>query len=102
VHVITRKRLLEFGRSHPDAVVSLDVWYRLMKAGQFTSWTVLKQTFGTADSLGKGLVVFNIAGNKYRLVASVRYTSETNVGRVWVRRVFTHAEYSRWSDERRR
>jgi len=100
MHVITRKRLLEFGKSYPDAVTPLDVWYRLMKAQQFTSWAELKETFGTADNLGKGLVVFDIGGNKYRLVAYVRYTSETNIGRVWVRHVFTHAQYDGWSKAR--
>jgi mRNA interferase HigB len=101
VHVITRKRLLEFGRGHPDAATPLDVWYRLMKAGRFTSPATLKHTFGTVDFLGKGLAVFNIGGNKYRLITNVRYTSKTSVGRVWVRHVFTHTEYDRWSNERR-
>lgn len=102
MHVITRKRLLEFGKSYPDAVTPLEVWYRLMKAGQFTSWAELKATFGTSDTLGKGLVVFNISGNKYRLVAYVRYTSKTNLGRVWVRQVFSHAQYDGWSKQHRK
>jgi len=101
MHVITRKRVLEFRGSHPDAVTALDVWYRLVKAGQFRSWAALKETFRAADHLGKGLVVFDVGGNKYRLVAHVRYTSETNVGRLWVRHVFTHAEYDGWSNRRR-
>jgi mRNA interferase HigB len=101
MHVITRKRLLEFGGTHPDAITPLDVWYRLVKAGQFGSWAALKETFRTADNLGKGLVVFDIGGNKYRLVAYVRYTSETSVGRAWVQHVFTHAEYDDWSNRRR-
>src|SRR5437667_12140558 len=95
MHIITRKRLLEFGKSYPDAITPLDVWYRLTKARQFTSWAELKETFGTADNLGKGLVVFDIGGNRYRLVAHVGYTSETNIGRVWVGHVRTHAQYHR-------
>jgi mRNA interferase HigB len=102
MHVITRKRLLEFGRRHPEAETPLDVWYRLLKAGRFTSWAALKQAFGAADSLGRRLVVFDIGGNTYRVVANVRYASATNVGRVWVRHVFTHAQYDRWARERRR
>jgi mRNA interferase HigB len=102
MHVITRRRLVEFGKRHPDAATPLDAWYRIVKAGRFSRWADLKSTFGSADSLGRGLVVFNIAGNKYRLVANVRYATETNVGRVYVRHVFTHAEYDRWSDERRK
>src|SRR5438876_12357352 len=93
MHVITRKRLLEFGKSYPDAITPLDVWYRLTKARQFTSWAELKETFGTADNLGKGLVVFDIGGNRYRLGAYVRYTSGTNIGRVLVADMFKPALY---------
>ena len=66
MHVITRKRLLDFGRRHPDAVTPLDVWYRLMRAARFTNAAELKATFGSVDVLGQGLAVFNIGGNKYR------------------------------------
>jgi mRNA interferase HigB len=102
MHVITRKRLLELGTIHPDAVTPLDAWYRVMKAGRFTNPPALKETFGTVDLLGQGLAVFDIGGNKYRLIANVRYASETNMGRVWVRHVLTHAEYDQWSDKRRK
>src|SRR6266508_1007397 len=102
MHVITRKRLLAFGRAHPDAITPLDVWYRLMRKARFTHAADLKTTFGSADPVGKGLVVFNIRGNKYRLIAYVRYATRTNMGRVWVRHVLTHAEYDRWSEEKRR
>lgn len=101
MHVITRKRLVEFGKAHSDAVMPLDVWYRLMKQGQFTSPERLKSVFASADFLGRGLTVFNIGGNKYRLVATVRYATATNLGRVWVRSILTHVEYNRWSEERR-
>ena len=85
MHVIARKRLLAFGRAHPQAVTPLDVWYRVMKQARFTNSAELKATFGSADPVGKGLVVFNIGGNKYRLIAYVRYATRTNMGRVWVR-----------------
>jgi mRNA interferase HigB len=102
MHVITRKRLLAFGRAYPDAVTPLDVWYRLMRKARFTNSAELKATFGSADPLGQGLVVFNIGGNKYRLIVYVRYATRTTMGRVWVRHVLTHAEYNRWSDEHRK
>jgi mRNA interferase HigB len=100
MHVISRKRLVQFGQDHPDAVKPLDAWYRLIKARRFGNWAELKETLGTADLLGKGLVCFDIGGNKYRLVTNVRYTTDTNVGRVWIRHVFTHADYDRWSKKR--
>jgi mRNA interferase HigB len=101
MHVITRKRLVEFGQAYPTAVTPLDVCYRLMKQGHFTSPEGLKAVFASVDFLGKGLAVFNIGGKKCRLVATVRYATATNIGRVWVRRIFTHVEYDRWSQERR-
>jgi len=100
MHVISRKRLVQFGEGNAAAVKPLDAWYRLMKARRFANWAELKETFGTADSLGEGLVSFDIGGNKYRLIANVRYTTDRNVGRVWIRHVFTHAEYDRWSKKR--
>lgn len=102
MHVITRKRLLDFGRRHPDAVTPLDVWYRLMRGAGFTNAAELKATFGSVDVLGQGLAVFNIGGNKYRLIANVRYATKTSMGRVWVRHVLAHAEYDGWSVEHRK
>ena len=100
MHVISRKRLVQFGEGHSAAVKSLDAWFRLMKARRFANWADLKETFGTADVFGEGLVCFDIGGNKYRLIANVRYTTDRNMGSVWIRHVFTHAEYDRWSKKR--
>ena len=86
---------------HPDAVTPLDVWYRLIRKARFTNAAELQATFGLVDLLGQGLAVFNIGGNKYRLITNVRYAAETSIGRVWVRHVLTHAEYDRWSVEHR-
>jgi mRNA interferase HigB len=101
MHVITRKRLVEFGKGYPDAVIPLDNWYRIVKARRFANWAELRAVFGSADSVGNRIVVFNIGGNKYRLVTTVYYATATNMGRVYVRYVFTHAQYDRWSDHRR-
>lgn len=100
MHVITRKRLVEFGKAFPDAITPLDDWYRVIKAKRFSNWGELKAIFGSADTVGK-FVVFNIGGNKYRVVVNVHYATTTNMGRVYVRFVFTHAQYDRWSDQHR-
>ena len=102
MHVITRKRLHVFGALHPDARGPLDVWYRLMRRGRFESPHVVREIFPAADFLGTGLVVFNIGGNKYRLVAQIHYATETFGGRVYVRHVMTHEQYDAWNEERRR
>lgn len=96
MHVITRKRLVEFAARFADAEEPLDVWYRMMKSQVFRTPAELKAVFGTASFLHNNITVFNIAGNKYRLVATMRY----DMGKVFIRRVLTHAEYTALSRQR--
>ena len=72
MHIITRKRLNEFALRHPDATSSLQHWYKLAKTKDFKSFAELREIFGSADQVGK-LTVFNIAGNKVRLIAAIHY-----------------------------
>ena len=88
MHVITRKRLLEFGERHPDCARALDSWYRIIKRSGFTSLAELRRAFPTADKVGQ-LTVFNIGGNKARLIAAIHYRGQ----RVYIRRILTHSEY---------
>jgi len=66
-----------------------------MKGREFSSPHDLRADFPTASFLGGGRTVFNIGGNKYRLVVHMRY----DLGRVYVRDVLTHEEYDRKSIE---
>ena len=95
MRIITRKRLLEFAKKHPDCDTALESWYRIVKHTKFQSFAELKQTFPTADQVGK-LTVFNIGGNKARLIAAIHY----NTSMVYVRHILTHKEYDRgtWKD----
>ena len=88
MHVITRKRLNEFAEKHPDTIPSLAHWYRLMRKNRFANFVNLRQTFAHADQVGK-FTVFNIGGNKARLIAAVHY----NRNKVYIRHVLTHKEY---------
>ena len=63
MHIITRKRLLEFAKKHPDCSTALESWYRIVKRTDFDTFTELRQTFPSADKVGN-LTVFNIGGNK--------------------------------------
>ena len=65
-------------------------WFKIMRQTRFSSFTALRRTFPSADSVGD-LVVFNIAGNKYRLIASIHF----NRGKVYIRKVLTHQAYDR-------
>ena len=92
MRVITRKRLLEFAKKHPDCSSALESWYRIVKRTDFNSFNELRHTFPSADIVGN-LTVFNIGGNKARLIAAIHY----NTHRIYIRHVLTHKEYDRGS-----
>ena len=67
MHVITRKRLNEFAEKYPETKTALANWYSLAKHHNFSNLAELKAVFSSADQVSK-LTVFNIGGNKVRLV----------------------------------
>jgi len=90
VHVITRKRLNDFAAEHPDSAEALRRWYGLVKRNDFPDFARLRETFPSADQVA-GKTVFNIGGNKYRLIAAIHY----NRRKIYIRHVLTHAEYDK-------
>lgn len=98
MRIISRRALLQFGARHPDAVAPLDAWYRIMKRGRFQLPSEVRAMLGRTDFIGDTLAVFNIGGNKYRVVANVVFQFQT----VFVRHVFTHREYDAWNKARRK
>jgi mRNA interferase HigB len=93
MHVITRKALIEFGKRYPAAVTPLAVWYRTMKVKRYKDAHEVKTDFPQTDFLGDSLTVFDIGGNKFRLVVNIRYRR----GKVYIRHLLTHAEYDKLS-----
>jgi len=92
MHVISRKRLNEFADEYPEAMTALAHWYRSAKQTDFSSFAQLKSVFPTADRVGK-LTVFNIGGNKVRVIPAIHY----NRNRIYIRAVLSHEEYYRGS-----
>ena len=90
VHIITRKRLAEFARTHPAARAPLNAWFAIVRKTDYASFAGLRITFPSADQVGR-FTVFNIGGNKFRLIAAIHYNRQ----KVYIRHVLTHAEYSR-------
>ena len=90
MRVIKRGALVQFWERHPDARASLESWYAVVRKAVWKSPAELKQVYPSADPVGRR-TVFNIAGNKYRLIARVNYQTQ----RVFVLFVLTHAEYDR-------
>ncbi|MHB8521302.1 MAG: type II toxin-antitoxin system HigB family toxin [Limisphaerales bacterium] len=72
MHIITRKRLNEFAERHPTAKPGLVHWYRVLKKNDFGDFVGLRSLFPNADQVGS-LTIFNIGGNKVRLVAAIHY-----------------------------
>ncbi|MHB8415052.1 MAG: type II toxin-antitoxin system HigB family toxin [Acidiferrobacteraceae bacterium] len=97
MHVIAKPALIEFWTKHPDAKGPLGAWYRTMERGTFADFHALRVTFASADQVG-GLTVFNIGGNKYRLIAAIHY----NRRKAFIRAVLTHEEYDRGQWKRRK
>ena len=95
MRVISRAKLVEFWDVYPDAEPPLRAWLTVMKSMRFENPHQLKQSFGPVDFLGGHTTVFDIGGNKYRLVVDMRY--DLGMGRVYVRHVLTHGEYDRLS-----
>ncbi|MBT3602835.1 MAG: type II toxin-antitoxin system HigB family toxin [Candidatus Latescibacteria bacterium] len=91
MHVITRKRLQAFWQNHPDAERPLKIWLAIMKLKHYEGSHEVRQDFPSVSFLGKWRTIFNIGGNKYRLVVDMRY----DLGRIYIRHVLTHEEYDR-------
>lgn len=87
--IISKTHLTRFGRHHPDAAGSLNDWYRKTKAANWSSFAEVRQTFPTADYVGNDRVVFNIRGNRYRLVVMIFCSIRT----VFIRFAGTHEAY---------
>jgi mRNA interferase HigB len=90
MHIISRKALRLFWEQYPDSETALLRWFKVVRQSEFETLAELRAAFPTADKVGRW-VVFNIGGNKYRLIASIHF----NRGKVYVRHILTHAEYSR-------
>lgn len=90
MHIITRRRLLEFSKKHPKSEELLDRWYRIVKCNNFELFSELRKVFPSADQVCK-LTVFNIGGNKYRLITFIVYVKK----RIYIRNILTHEEYNK-------
>lgn len=92
VHIIAKRTLIAFWERHAPAEQPLRTWFGITKAAHWDAPQAIKTAFGASvDFVAGNRVVFDIGGNKYRLVALVAYRSQ----RVFVRFVGTHAEYDR-------
>jgi mRNA interferase HigB len=90
MHVVSHKAIRIFCEKHPHARTSLDYWYRVAKRATWSNFTEVKQSFNTVDFVAPH-VVFDIGGNKYRLIAELNFMRRV----LFIRRILTHKEYEK-------
>ena len=89
MRVISRRALQDFWKAHPDAEWRLKAWCDEVTRATWENSAQLKEKYGSASIVGKHRVVFNICGNKYRLVVEVNYIQQY----VFIKFIGTHGEY---------
>ncbi len=96
MHVISHRKLKEFYESsgREDSKVALEKWYDDVIQADWKNFSDLRRDYPSADYVGNQHYVFNIRGNKYRLIVVVKFT----IGRVFIRFVGTHKEYDEIKD----
>jgi len=90
LRIFTHRTLLQYATKHRDAAEPLEFWYRITKRATWDHLPAVRGVFPHADAAGK-YTVFNIKGNKYRLITEINFAK----GFVFVRAFLTHAEYDR-------
>ncbi|SIO35270.1 mRNA interferase HigB [Rhodovulum sp. ES.010] len=91
MRIVSRKALTAFGKRFPDARGQLDAWFHEVKRADWSDFHDVKEKYGSASPLKGGRAVFNICGNKYRIVVMINFTVKV----VLIRFVGTHAEYDK-------
>ncbi len=91
MRVITKRKIIEFSKMlSRDSENSLNTWYKIISKTDFISFNDLRKTFPNADIVDN-LTVFNIGGNKYRLIAAIHYNRQI----LYIRHILTHKEYDK-------
>lgn len=91
VVIISKGIINKFIKAHPDCTESLVRWYNLAKEADWSRFLELKKTFSSTDYVGNDLYVFNIAGNRFRLIARIFFKVRT----IYVKFIGTHAQYDK-------
>jgi mRNA interferase HigB len=89
MRVIARKTLKDYWQIEPEAEQDLTAWFAEAEVADWKTPADVKAKYGHASILKDGRVVFNICGNKYRLVTWINYEFHT----IYIRFIGTHKEY---------
>jgi mRNA interferase HigB len=92
MHIISIRKLREFWQKHPEAEGILRAWHTAVEHAEFRDFNHVREIFGSADYVPP-FTIFDMGGNKFRLVVVVRYRYK----KVFIREVMTHREYDDWN-----
>ena len=90
MNVISYQAIKQFIRKHSDGKSSINSWYRIASKVEWKNLAEVKQSYPHADLYGN-CTIFNIGGNKYRLIAKIDYRAQV----IRIRNILTHAEYDK-------
>ena len=74
----------------------MEAWYRVIKNANFANFNDVRKVFNSADYIAP-YTVFDVGGNNFRVIAAIHYIGQ----RIYIRFVFTHAEYDDWNKKHR-
>ncbi|OYD87774.1 hypothetical protein CDG77_27475 [Nostoc sp. 'Peltigera membranacea cyanobiont' 213] len=96
MHIISFRNFREYAGSHADCQEALSNWYKVATKTKWSNLVEVQQIFIKAEAVGN-FTVFNIKGNKYRLIVSIDYQGQL----IYIKYILTHAEYDKenWKDD---
>ena len=96
MHVISYRSLRKFYEHHAGCRDTLDNWYKVATKADWSNLIEVQSIFPKAEAVGS-FTVFNIKGNKYRLIVSMNYEKQL----IYIKYVLTHAEYDKedWKND---
>jgi mRNA interferase HigB len=91
MRIISLKTIKEYVKQHPESETAFQRWAEIVSKAHWKNFADVKKDFSTADNVGNQHYVFNIRGNKYRLIVVVKFT----IGHIFIRFVGTHSDYDK-------
>ena len=89
--IITKTKLITFYENEKSAKEPLLLWYKITEISDWKNFHEIKKTFNSVDSIGNDRFVFNVGGNKYRIIAMIHFSTRT----IYLRFVGTHKQYDK-------
>lgn len=94
MNIVSHSSIVSFYEKYPDSKIPLERWYKIVSKITWSDFNDLKTDFPSTDFVGNQRFVFNIGGNKFRLVVIIRF----KIKHVFIRFIGTHSDYDKITD----